>query len=449
MSRGKLLTVAIGSVVIVVVILLELLSSSANGIGPYQAVLMALGVCILAMGLIPVGHWSGKIVLTVSSVLVTLMLIEGMLMLLNSANVSVTYPDVRELMDDPELGKRTPPDAPGHDARGWRNPQALEQADIVTIGDSQTWGVNASLNETYPSILAELTGQTVYSMAQGSYGAVQYRVLAERAIELSPELVIIGMYFGNDFVDAYTLVYGESVHTDLRDPDFDFRAISQTIAEQARDLQPDNLTTDAQMAETNTTDQSFWVQVQSGTFVGKLLTNVGVFQTINTNVVAQQNQINRDTVIQNPDLFSWYQQDNVVTFFTPAYRQLVVDVESSIVAEGVRITKQQYQEIASLLDEADIELLVVMIPTKEMVYLPYIESDNLNEAYQRLGEQERTLRDEMIALFEENTIAYVDTLPALREAVENDIAIYPQSFDGHPNPNGYRIIAETIAEYIQ
>src|SRR4029077_4316852 len=45
---------------------------------------------------------------------------------------------------DPKLQLRLPPYAGGHDAKGFRNDRVPEKVDVVAIGDSQTWGVNAS-----------------------------------------------------------------------------------------------------------------------------------------------------------------------------------------------------------------------------------------------------------------------------------------------------------------
>lgn len=448
LSRSQLITLFLGLAIIILVILSEVLSSSANGIGPYQAILIIFGVLIIWLGLVGSDSILGKVALVMLSIVISVMLVEGILLILSRANVKVTYPDVQELVEDDILGKRTPPNAVGHDARGWRNAVALDEADIVTIGDSQTWGVNVSLVETYPSVLSELTGYEVYSMAQGSYGAVQYRVLAEQAVELSPQLVVIGMYFGNDFADAYNLVYGDYAHQSLRDSSFDLTAITQTITEQATKLQPSRLIELGDPKSSNQAVQSFDERLRSGTYIGRLLTNLGVFDAVDMVEVEVRLQENKTIVTQSPTLFDIYDKGRVLTFLTPAYRHLVMDTESSIIAEGVRLSKIQYKEIKNLLTSVDIELLIVFIPTKEYVYLPYMEPD-LSDAYHLLGEQESLIRQDMMDFFDTNDISYVDSLPVLREAVENDVAIYPESFDGHPNSNGYRIIAGAVADSIR
>jgi lysophospholipase L1-like esterase len=445
LSKGSIIAIVVGVALCCIAIVSELLSSSPNGIGPYQVILLILGGLIIGLGLLPSDHILSKLTLLCLGCVVSLIILEGMLLLLSRANVSVTFPDTRELLNDDVLGKRTPPDSAGHDTRGWRNLSALEQADIVTIGDSQTWGVNATLAETYPSILSELTDRSVYSMAQGSYGAVQYRLLSERALELSPQLVVIGMYFGNDFADAYSIVYGDYAHQDLRDPLFDMSAMTQTIAERAQSLQPDGLVSQ-QAARINPANLTLWERTQSATYIGKFLTNVGVFKVLDTGEALRQIENNLQQVEKFPELLDRYDDGDVQTFFTPAYRQLVVDTELPAIQEGIRITKQEYASIKDFLIASDIEFLVVFIPTKETVYAPYLES--LNDKYSELVEQEAEIHDEMIDFFDENSISYVDTLSELQQAVVDGIVIYPPTFDGHPTGHGYQVIAEVVADYI-
>ena len=52
--------------------------------------------------------------------------------------------DEASSIDDPDLVNRPNPKFPGHDRRGFRNPVALAKADIVALGDSQTYGTNVA-----------------------------------------------------------------------------------------------------------------------------------------------------------------------------------------------------------------------------------------------------------------------------------------------------------------
>lgn len=446
-SIGKIITIVCGSLLVLAVSATEFLSSTPNGIGPYQAILILLGICIFLLGILPPDHWTSRLMLVCGSFVVSVILLEGILLVAYRANVPVTYPDTNQLVNDDLLGKKTPPGAAGHDARGWRNPVAINDADIVTIGDSQTWGVNVPLEDAYPSVLSELSDDEVYNMAQGSYGAVQYRVLSEEAIELSPELVIVGMYFGNDFVDAYNIVYKNTAYRDLRSPNFNPAAITQTVTEEAIQFQPTDLTNLGQAtASVDQASLTFDQQVRSGTYIGRFLTSIGVFEPVATNSVESQIATNYKLVAQSPDSFAVYEDGEWETFLTPAYRQVVQDLTHPIVREGIRITKLEYARIEDMMSDAGIELLVVLIPTKELVYAPYMET--INDTYRQLIEYETRIRHDMIAFFEANDIQYLDALPSLQESVERDVRIYPSSFDGHPNANGYEVIAEAIWSYI-
>ena len=87
----------------------------------------------------------------------------------------------------------------------FRNARRPETADIVCIGDSMTYGVIVPASESWPVILAKLSGESVYNMGLGGYGPIQYLYLLQNlAVKLRPRTVIVGFYFGNDFFDVYT-----------------------------------------------------------------------------------------------------------------------------------------------------------------------------------------------------------------------------------------------------
>ena len=94
----------------------------------------------------------------------------------------------------------------GHDEWGFRNPQRPKSADIVCIGDSLTYGVSALAREFWPADLGRLRKETVYNMALGGYGPIQYlHLMRTMAVKLHPKVVIVGFYFGNDLLDVYNV----------------------------------------------------------------------------------------------------------------------------------------------------------------------------------------------------------------------------------------------------
>jgi hypothetical protein len=109
-----------------------------------------------------------------------------------------------KIFDGP-LGRRGNPKHPDHDQRGYRNKPGKNTVDIVAIGDSHTYGTSVDRNEAWPFLLQERSEMTTYNMGFGGYGPAQYLLQLDEAITLSPQLIIIGIYFGNDFYDNFML----------------------------------------------------------------------------------------------------------------------------------------------------------------------------------------------------------------------------------------------------
>src|SRR6267142_847266 len=97
-----------------------------------------------------------------------------------------------ELVRHPVLGRVVAPGSAGHDAWGFRNPEVPACADLIAIGDSQTYGVSAPRTGSWPAQLGRLRGETVYNLALGGYGPPDYLYLLDTyAPRLSPEQVVI------------------------------------------------------------------------------------------------------------------------------------------------------------------------------------------------------------------------------------------------------------------
>jgi len=60
------------------------------------------------------------------------------------------------LEKDEILGMQVKKNSAGHDLNGFRNIEVPKKVDILVLGDSQTYGTNASLEENWPSTLGRL-----------------------------------------------------------------------------------------------------------------------------------------------------------------------------------------------------------------------------------------------------------------------------------------------------
>jgi len=127
------------------------------------------------------------------------------------------------ILEDPHLLVRARPlEPPGYlgptDILGFRNRAVLTAPDVIAIGDSQTFGLNAPLRGNWPSRLREELARQkaqVYSMATGGWGAVQYLDMVRKASVFGPKVVIVAFYSGNDPMESFRLITGSrcgSIH---------------------------------------------------------------------------------------------------------------------------------------------------------------------------------------------------------------------------------------------
>lgn len=118
-----------------------------------------------------------------------------------------------------------PPLALGpHDILGFRNRSVPAVADVIVIGDSQTYGINVQLEDSWPGWMTRgLHGASVYSMAIGGWGAVQYADMFVNAAAFRPHVIVVAFYTGNDPLDSFSLAYGSDLWRELR-PDPNLQA---------------------------------------------------------------------------------------------------------------------------------------------------------------------------------------------------------------------------------
>lgn len=323
------------------------------------------------------------------------------------------------LVSDAELGHHIEPGSGGHDTWGFRNFSVPDSADVVVIGDSQTWGVNARTNESFPYQLGRITEKQVYNFGVSGYGPVQYQyILEKKALNLKPSTVVVAFYLGNDFDDASKLVYTCDYWKDLR------------IAENKNIFSWHSL--ESKSHETLSYRALYWLNHYS-VFYRFLKSRVDFIipfaKDSDDNFVRYTNEVH-----------------GIDKYFNPSGRLSVMDCSDPKIQEGLRISNNCIKSMKAICDRNNIELIIVIIPTDITVYSSYLYNSKglrFNEKFDAIIDGEKSLKSQLVQQLKRDSIDYIDVTDSLRAHTFE--IIYPKYEDGHPSPRGYQIIAEAVA----
>ncbi len=285
------------------------------------------------------------------------------------------------------------PGAGPHDVLGFRNAAVPVVADIVTIGDSMTYGNNAVMEENWPAwMLATLQREdvNVYNMSTGGWAAVQYLDMLEYAASFRPYLVVVAFYTGNDPLESLQLVNGnENWH---------------------------------------------WLKARAGIADGVSMQGLPAFS------------LDMPPEEQWPVTFA----DGVATVFTPQLR-LISNTDHPGVDAGYALMATAGRLLADKAKHLGVQLVFTIIPTKELVYADKVSAAGLDapEPYRALVSAEAgrvaVLAVQLQAI---DGTHYVDVVKPLQRAALGSTALYPNDSNGHPLAAGYRVIGESIAAAI-
>lgn len=325
-------------------------------------------------------------------------------------------------VNDEVLRYKIEPNTGAHDSWGFRNKSVPDSANIVAIGDSHTYGISATASNSWPSVLQSISDKETYNLGLGGYGPAEYFYLMEhKALELDPEMIVVGFYLGNDLKDAFNAVYSVPIWEDLRNLD-----ISYSFDE-------DNKEDDSESLTDWLSAHSVIYRIISSSFIGDNL--------------RQQRRVSKGEDIPILDL----PEHGINTGFTPDRRLKGLDLSNPEVREGLTLTLNFFNKMNHLAVEKEVGFLVVIIPTKETVFADYISnSPELaeNSKLNNLIQNEEVVLKLVQRYFGDHGIPYIEVLGPLRNAAGTE-QIYPNNFGGHSNKNGYKIIAESINKYLE
>jgi len=363
----------------------------------------------------------------------------------------LSFPDAR-------LGRLPNPDFPDHDANGYRNETVPRQAEIVALGDSQTYGTHVLRAETWPSRLQAESGRTTYNISNGGWSPTQSLMVLDRALDLRPRLVIEAFYSGNDLYDGFATVYVRGQLPELRTTDAsaaaairdaEAREPLQTRYSRLYDRVLGGGTMEAdQRSEALRSGFRGFVREHFQLYrLARVMKNAGAAKRSSPTWEEEKHDAE---VGAGHALLRVVDSGGVRPIFTPVFRSEGMNLEDPRLVEGYRIDLEAISRIGERVRASGADYLVLLGPTKELVFRESIPAALQSDpVFRRAVEDEQEIRRRTIAFLDEHGIAYADPLPALRASLAHGEPPYPANIDGHPNPQGHRVIARFVLEEIE
>ena len=322
------------------------------------------------------------------------------------------------LVRDPVFGVRPLPLSSGHDAWSFRNSKIPDQTEIMTIGDSMTYGYSAPRFLSYPAQLEKIIGAKVYNAGNGGWGIAQYFCVFKKfAPKLDPKIIIFGLYFENDIWESYR-------DRNLKcDNSYD----KNVSLEKVEDYDPRRLFG----------KHRSWLS-QNSVFYQVAKMNFDKFANIVGLKLSQKQQL---LVLGSGNTKAVFSKYNVGA----------LNIENPQISLGLVVIKNKIKEIKSLCGAKKIKCYLLLVPSKRLVHKNTIELAEKKEGYTLLKkeiEAEIAVRMQVISFAKVFSFSLIDPLPAL-QAVIGHKQIFPHTEDIHFNGSGYGIIAEVISNRLK
>ena len=281
------------------------------------------------------------------------------------------------------------------DEHGFRNPSPWpDRADIVVLGDSMAFGYGVEDDETWTALLADwLSGTRIINLGLIGAAPQQYLRIYERYGQaLQPDLVLFCLFPGNDVHDAER--FDEWVKAGA---ETDYRlwrrgAGSAGAMSSLRRLREQSYLINLLRSARSRALSSFGGRTIDFPDGGRLQLAPAVYA--------------RNERLAQPD--------------HPNF---------GLVLEAV-------EQARALAEQGDSEFLVLLVPTKEKVYLPLLD------------EPQPEVIAPFLDAFDKAGIPYLDLTPHLQASARQGERLYFE-VDGHPNAAGYRRIAQVVFEHLR
>jgi hypothetical protein len=290
------------------------------------------------------------------------------------------------------------------DAHGFRNPNPWPgTADIVAVGDSLTFGYGVNRDQSWPALLGqELPDATILNLGLIGAGPEQYaRIYETFGVPLHPKVLLVGFFVLNDFWDAQK--FDEWLKSGAGGNYIAWRATGGI--ERRSDL------------DEPWTRMRLFVQNESWLYA----------------LVHYARNVYRD----------WRRDEPKTLRLAEGGRLHLMPSGLESKAEYARPGHPAFELVLEALERMQAiakrdgtRMVVVFQPSKEEVYLPLLDG--------AAPDPGAPLR----AALDARGIEYLDLLPTFREHADTGAQLFFEN-DGHPNRQGYRLIADAIGAYLK
>lgn len=354
------------------------------------------------------------IALLTVSFMASLLLVEGFLRLFpgflpEEAQLKIHWQKIIEDIRSerhPYIGFLYPPNTTGEvshgdfnftyttDEKGFRNSRPWPQsADIVAVGDSMVFGYGVEDDQSWLALLSAAHPElSIVNLGLiGASPQQYYRVYETLGAELKPKVLLYCLFPGNDIRDAR--LFNDWLEAG-RPGNYDVWRFFK------------GKTPDEQSGVERLLRSSYL-----GAFIRESLKDIKV----STEIRGKTFELADGNRIRLTPSFVAHAQPESPTF------NLILDA---------------IEETRMLAEKTGTQFLVVLVPTKEEIYLPLFGKPTPD-----------TIRPFSQAL-EERGIAYLDLAPYFLGSAKEGTQLYFE-VDGHPNATGYKILADAVKSYLK
>ncbi|MDX2078313.1 MAG: SGNH/GDSL hydrolase family protein [bacterium] len=298
---------------------------------------------------------------------------------------------------------------------GFRNRPLDYDPQIAIVGDSFTFCFT-EYEDCWVQQLENIAGVGVVNFGQGATGGVShYNMLKNQAVQIEPPIVL-WQFFGNDFDEDYQLRVLEG-----RIPRIDYLS-PREITTQEADIR----------AQADVPAWVTWLRENSLAFA---LIELAFF-----NEAPYVNSFER----------AFFAESNTIRIrdgilgFGQIYEQVALDMTDPRKIAGYPETKQAYQDGKALVEGWGGELVIILIPVRELAYESLVAPILGEETMAIFHDNHQTMLD----LCEELALTCFDALPIFKDHAEQGELLY-YTEDMHLNPYGNKVLAEAVFAYLE